>query len=92
MILKGSRYEKVGVYQAIDSSGAAFTALNIRFVPSTPAGFRHTLSDGERLDTLAYTYYRNPEKFWRIADANTAMDPQDLIEPGLQIFIPPDIT
>ena len=34
--------------------------------------------------------YRNPEKFWLIADANDEMDPEDLLEPGRQLLIPPD--
>ena len=92
MIFKGSRYENVGTYRATDASGRTVTALKIRFIPPTPAGFRHTFTDGERLDILAFTFYRNPEKFWRIADANTEMDSENLLEPGRQILIPPDKT
>jgi hypothetical protein len=90
MIFKGSRYQNVGTYSATDASGATVTALRIRFIPPTPAGFRHLFLDGQRLDVLAYTYYRNPEKSWLIADANTEMDPEDLLEPGRRIAIPPD--
>jgi hypothetical protein len=92
MIFKGSRYEKTGAYQVTDADGRAFTALRIRFIPPTPAGFLHTFKTGERLDILAYNFYRNPEKFWLIADANTEMDPDDLLEPGRQLRIPPDRT
>ena len=92
MIFKGSRYEKVGTYQVTDASGQTVYALKIRFIPRTPAGFLHTFTADERLDLLAYQFYRNPEKFWLIADANTAMDPDDLLEPGRQLPIPPDRT
>lgn len=92
MIFKGSRYEKVGVYQVTDASGQIVSALKIRFIPPTPAGFFHTFTAHERLDILAYNFYRNPEKFWLIADANTEMDPDDLLEPGRQLRIPPDRT
>ncbi|MEA2689030.1 MAG: hypothetical protein QOD51_1637 [Candidatus Eremiobacteraeota bacterium] len=90
MIFKGSRYQDVGTYRATDASGATVTALRIRFIPATPAGFYHAFVAGQRLDTLAYVYYTNPEKSWLIADANTAMDPEDLLELGRRIAIPPD--
>jgi hypothetical protein len=92
MIAKGSRYVKTGTYDVVDADGRAFKALLIRFIPPTPAGFLHTFQSGQRLDVLAYNYYRNPEKFWLIADANTEMDPEDLFEPGRQLRIPPDRT
>ena len=90
MIFKGSRYERIGTYQALAADGRTVTALNIRFKPPTPAGYRHTITAAERLDLLAFTFYRNAEKFWLIADANDEMDPDDLLEPGRQLLIPPD--
>ncbi|HMQ33825.1 MAG TPA: hypothetical protein PKD53_24035 [Chloroflexaceae bacterium] len=90
MIFKGSRYEDVGHYQVQDAAGRPVTALKIRFIPRTPAGYLHTFTADERLDILAYNFYRNPEKFWLIADANAAMDPRDLEEPGRRLRIPPD--
>ena len=92
MIFKGSRYEKVGVYQLTAPDGQTVNALKIRFIPPTPAGYLHTFHADERLDILAYTFYRNPEKFWLIADANSEMDSEDLLEPGRQLPIPPDRT
>lgn len=92
MIFKGSRYQNTPTVQVVLPDGQVVTALTARFVPSTPAGFYHTFNSAERLDLLAYRYYGNPEKFWRIADANTEMDPEDLEEPGRQLLIPPDRT
>ncbi len=92
MIFKGSRYEKVKTWAGIDARGRVVQALGLRFVPPTPAGFVHTFSGDERLDLIAARYYRNPEKFWLIADANDEMDPEDLLEPGRQLLIPPDRT
>ena len=90
MIFKGSRYENVGVMTVTDARGRATMALKIRFVPPTPAGFRHTVLASDRLDLMAYHYYRNPEKFWLLADANEAVDPEDLLEVGRSILVPPD--
>jgi len=90
MIFKGSRYQKVDTYQATDAQGRTVTVLKSRVIPATPAAFQHTFTAGERLDLLAFRFYGNPEKFWRIADANTEMDPEDLLDPGRQLLIPPD--
>jgi hypothetical protein len=90
MIFKGSRYEKVGVYQIADANGKIVTVLKMRFIPATPAGYLHQFKQSERLDILAHNFYGNPEKFWLIADANDRMDPEDLLEPGRQLLIPPD--
>ena len=92
MIFKGSRYQSVKVVQVTRTNGKQVTALGIRIIPPTPAGFLHTFKADERLDTLAFNYYRNPEKFWLIADANSEMDPEDLQEPGRKLKIPPDRT
>jgi hypothetical protein len=50
----------------------------------------HILSQGERLDHIAYNYYQDPERFWRICDANRAMWPDELVaEAGEVVLIPP---
>ena len=90
MIFKGSRYERTGAYSVTTADGRRVTALKIRFIPPTPAGFFHTFTADERLDLLAFEFYGNPEKFWLIADANTEMDPETLLQPGRQLRIPPD--
>ena len=90
MIFKGSRYQNTGTYTVTDRSGRRTAALKIRFVPRTPAGYFQTFTADQRLDLLAFKFYGNPEKFWLIADANTEMDPEDLLEPGRQLLIPPN--
>ena len=91
MIFKGSRYEKSQIVEVTDAAGKKVAAIAIRVTPSTPAGFLHTVTDSDRLDLLAYHYYRNPEKFWLVGDANNELDPTELLRrPGRQILIPPD--
>jgi hypothetical protein len=92
MIFKGSRYENVPVLTLTVAPGRTESYLGLRELPPTPAGYRHTFRGDERLDLLAFRFYRNAEKFWRIADANDEPDPEDLLEPGRQILIPPDRT
>ena len=92
MIFKGSRYADVKTYQVTGPAGQTVTALGIRLIPPTPAGFFVTVTGAQRLDHLAFNFYRNPEKFWLIADANTEMDAEDLLQPGRELAIPPDRT
>ncbi|MBL8743158.1 MAG: hypothetical protein JNK04_18740 [Myxococcales bacterium] len=52
--------------------------------------FSHTPSGSERLDHIAHRYYRDPTKFWRIADASDELDPFDVVVPGRPLPVPPD--
>ncbi|OGB24081.1 MAG: hypothetical protein A3I66_11445 [Burkholderiales bacterium RIFCSPLOWO2_02_FULL_57_36] len=57
------------------------TCLRRRFVPP-PERFsllqEHVVGEDERIDRVAATYLGDPQAFWRIADANTAMQPEHL--------------
>ena len=57
-----------------------------------PASFallrEHVVRSGERLDTVAALHLGDPEQFWRIADANGAIAPEQLTdEPGRRLRI-----
>jgi hypothetical protein len=90
MIGRGSRYERVPVLQTTLPGGRVVSYLGIRSVTQLPATFRHTFRAHQRLDLLAYEFYRRPERWWLIGDANTAMDPADLAVPGRQLLVPPE--
>lgn len=48
----------------------------------------YTWKQSDRLDRIAATFLADPQKWWRIMDANpTIQDPHD-IRPGQQIRIP----
>jgi nucleoid-associated protein YgaU len=48
-----------------------------------------TVAPGQRLDLLSARLQGDPLQFWRIADANNAMNPLDLAAvPGRQLRIP----
>ena len=93
MIFRGSRYEALARTPLVVESddGRQHAALAIRFIPHTPATYRHTIAAGERLDLLAHRYYGDPERFWAIADANGEIDPEDLLEVGRRILVPPHL-
>jgi nucleoid-associated protein YgaU len=88
MFFKGSRYEKVDDEELTDSKGREIRYKKIRFIPETKPQKAHIVSQGERLDHIAYRHYRDPERFWRICDANDAMWPDDLLEVGDTLLIP----
>jgi nucleoid-associated protein YgaU len=47
---------------------------------------------GDRLDTLAYSYYNDPTLWWIIAMANNNVNKGFLfVEPGTQLRIPTDL-
>jgi hypothetical protein len=90
MFFKGSRYEHVGSNIIKDSEGCEVLYKKVRFIADTPADRSHTVIQGDRLDNLAYRYFRDPERFWRICDANLDLWPQNLVkDPGKKILIPP---
>jgi hypothetical protein len=90
MFFKGSRYEKVATATYTDPSGRQIQYKLVRLIPPTPAEMGHQVAPLERLDQIAYRYYRDPERFWRICDANVALWPPDLVaESGRIISVPP---
>jgi hypothetical protein len=90
MFFKGSRYTTVAEAEIPGSTGRTIRYKKIRCIPETPVQTGHVVQQGERLDHIAYRYYRDSERFWRICDANRAMWPDDLVaESGRTIAIPP---
>ena len=70
--------------------------LKRRFVPA-PERFsllqEHLVTEGDRLDNVTAKYLGDPEQFWRVCDANRAMQPDDLVVIGrkLRITLPEGI-
>lgn len=89
MFFKGSRYEKLPTATYTDASGRTVTYVTTRYIAATTAYIGHRVADGDRLDNLAYQYFRDPQRFWRICDANLATWPDDLLVPGAVIAVPP---
>lgn len=86
-----SRYLKLPAAVTIDSRGRSVSAVSPRMLPTVSGTFLHTIEDGDRLDHLAFKYYRQPTRWWRICDANPDfMSPDALLgkDPFLTLFIP----
>jgi len=80
MFSKISRYRKLPDEVTTDVQGRAQQSKTLRLLPEVSGDFRHTVEQVDRLDHLAYKYYKQPRKWWRICDANPAfLSPQALL-------------
>jgi len=89
MFFKGSRYTNVPDATITAENGRVIRYKSTRFIPVTTAQSGHRVLAGERLDHIAWIYYNDAERFWRICDANQALWPPDLLSPGRVIAVPP---
>lgn len=92
-----SRYYNTETAQLVTPDGKTIVYLRRRRVPQ-PEEFvtleEHRVSEGERLDNIAAAFVGDPEQFWRLCDANNAMQPDELTEPigrTIRITLPENI-
>ena len=90
MIERRSRYRSTAILTVDDERGGTHPLLDLRETPATTAVFELTPTDSDRLDLLAFRFYRDPTRFWRICDALSELDPFDVVAPGEPLPIPPD--
>jgi hypothetical protein len=82
-----SRYAKLAV-KTLPATGPDGPARELRYVerrflPAAGAGpalVQHRVVQGERLDRLTAKYLGDPAQFWRVADANTTLRPEELTD------------
>jgi hypothetical protein len=92
-----SRYANIETARLERPGKPTVIYLRRRFIPS-PERFsllqEHLVVEGDRLDNITARYLGDPEQFWRICDANGAMQPEDLtkrIGRRLRITLPEGI-
>lgn len=93
-----SRYHGLPVLQLQGPDGRPVAYVARRFIPDPTRlalAAEHQVVQGDRLDLLAARYLADPEQWWKIADANGAMRPEDLcqaIGEALRIALPEGFT
>ncbi|HUX85506.1 MAG TPA: hypothetical protein VMW65_00765 [Chloroflexota bacterium] len=87
-----SRYASLGTATFTTVEGRQVTYVRRRFVPdgtAMPLLTEVTVTQGSRLDLITARTLGDPMQFWRVADANNAMNPVELTEqPGTTLRVP----
>lgn len=87
-----SRYAKLATRTFLTEDGRTISYVERRFLP--PAE-RHallvevTVDQADRLDLIASRTIGDPEQYWRICDANDAMDPFTLTDEAGRVLAVP---
>ena len=80
-----SRYRGLALLRFVDGAGREQVYAERRILPQpgnmAEAG-RVTVREGERLDNIAAAQFGDARWWWRIADANRALDPAALTAPA----------
>lgn len=90
--LIASRYYGIETATWQPASARTVVYLRRRFIPPREQ-FQfieeYTVTEGDRLDNITAHYLGDPEQFWRLCDANNAMQPNELTDViGRRLGIP----
>jgi hypothetical protein len=78
-----SRYYAIETVQLAASDGRVVAYKRRRFLPpgeSLPLLVEVVVTEGDRLDLITARTLGDAEQFWRVADANDAMNPTELTD------------
>ena len=91
MLFEGSRYLRVKDQAVPAPDGRPVQVKRVRPLEVPEGSFEYVAKEGDRLDLLAFRFYRTPRKWWLICDANPGvLYPDELLRPGQRIVVPPD--
>lgn len=78
-----SRYYNIETVTKGDETTGEVRYVKRRFIPSSEGQttlVEHKVAQGERLDNITARYLGDPTQFWRVADANNVLRPEELTE------------
>lgn len=78
MFDSNSRYSKCPVVEVETAKGEKVNAVKLRRLPYVPGNLME-VKGTDRLDIMAYRNYADGTKFWHIADANTDLEANGLV-------------
>lgn len=79
MFEPNSRYAKIPVVEVETATGKKAGAVKLRRMPYTPGNLTE-VKGTDRLDIIAHRKAKDGTKFWHVADANTELEANDLVE------------
>lgn len=88
MFLKNSRYYGQATVSSSDSRGREVQAVTLRRLPET-AGEEVLTTQDNQLDRMSKTQYKDPTQFWHIADANSELEANALVEEVNRVILVP---
>lgn len=74
-----SRYVKCPVVEVETANGKTVNAVKLRRLPYAPGNLTE-IKGTDRLDIMAHRKYKDGTKFWHVADANTELEANNLVE------------
>jgi hypothetical protein len=91
-----SRYYPLATATLTAPDGSVTTYVRRRFLPqgaTLPLMLEAAVAPGDRLDLLANRVYGAPLAYWRICDANDALDPMQMLneaaaDPNRRLRVP----
>ena len=88
MFLKNSRSVGLATVAITDRLGRTFSAVKLRRLPATP-GNAYIVQGPDKLDAMANRAWKDPTRYWHIADANSELVANELTAaPGRVIQVP----
>jgi len=89
MFHRNSRYLDIETTTAIRSNGNPVSVVKLRRLPDVDGG-EVRVDDTMQLDVLAERQYKDPTRFWHIADANTELQAWRILTRARRIFKLPE--
>jgi hypothetical protein len=74
-----SRYAKSPIVDARTRDGKSARVVAVRRLPYVPGNLTE-VKGVDRLDLMAHRKYQDGTKFWRVADANTELEANRLVQ------------
>lgn len=87
MFLESSRYHKVRQEETITQDGRVVKVVILRRLPVVE-GAPTLIKANDQLDVIAQRQYGDATRFWHIADANTELQANELMQTGRRIKVP----
>jgi hypothetical protein len=89
MFEPNSRYYSLETATSVAADGGEIVYKRRRFLPKgedMPLLVEVTVTEGDRIDLITARALGDPEQFWRVCDANNAMNPIELTEEAGQVL------
>jgi len=89
MFLSNSRYAGLETVIATAPDGREVAAVRLRVLPDTQ-GSAHSVKSGEQLDVMSHQRFKDGSRYWHIADANSELEANTLVQRDGRIIAVPD--